>query len=187
MKHPFYISSGSSPHTRGAQVDGHRRTAARRIIPAYAGSTRPRASRINGTKDHPRIRGEHLVVGELVALQCGSSPHTRGALVPGHYEHQNCVDHPRIRGEHPAGAPTSTSAAGSSPHTRGAHLVLSFRAGDHGIIPAYAGSTLSMANTGLGVVDHPRIRGEHLRFRCVVLELMRIIPAYAGSTSSHGP
>ena len=35
---------GSSPHTRGAQVDGDQVARVRRIIPAYAGST-IRASR----------------------------------------------------------------------------------------------------------------------------------------------
>ena len=70
------------------------------------------------------------------------------------------------------------------------------------IIPAYAGST-RLPYAGLsGRGDHPRIRGEHLRFRRMVLELVgssphtrgallqyvstvglfRIIPAYAGST-----
>ena len=32
-------SSGSSPHTRGARDEAHRRIRMRRIIPAYAGST----------------------------------------------------------------------------------------------------------------------------------------------------
>ena len=50
---------------------------------------------------------------------------------------------------------------GSSPHTRGA-LGLFFRVaiGDR-IIPAYAGSTLWIANVVCEGRDHPRIRGEH--------------------------
>ena len=51
-----------------------------------------------------------------------------------------------------------------------------------GIIPAYAGSTPDWRGSIQREKDHPRIRGEHLRFRRVVLELVRIIPAYAGST-----
>ena len=50
---------GSSPHTRGAR---QRRTAIscrRRIIPAYAGSTRRRSPASAARPDHPRIRGEH--------------------------------------------------------------------------------------------------------------------------------
>ena len=92
---------------------------------------------------------------------------------------------------------------GSSPHTRGAHSRSDPLGGTRGIIPAYAGST------GLGRVpradgrDHPRIRGEHSyvpeRFGAGVGssphtrgahpfdqgadDVLRIIPAYAGSTS----
>ena len=33
---------GSSPHTRGARDEAHRRIRVRRIIPAYAGSTHER-------------------------------------------------------------------------------------------------------------------------------------------------
>ena len=41
------------------------RAFARRIIPAYAGSTTlPRRRRFS-VWDHPRIRGEHVVVEEL--------------------------------------------------------------------------------------------------------------------------
>ena len=71
--------SGSSPHTRGAQTDGHRRATAGRIIPAYAGSTRIRPSRARKTSDHPRIRGEHSSTMTRTRSSCGSSPHTRGA------------------------------------------------------------------------------------------------------------
>ena len=73
-----------------------------------------------------------------------------------------------------------------------------------GIIPAYAGSTRRSATIGAIGEDHPRIRGEHSRLsrsrsfvagssphtRGALLEVderqvgLRIIPAYAGSTSS---
>ena len=96
------------------------------------------------------------------------------------------------------------SSGGSSPHTRGAHLVLPFRAGDYGIIPAYAGSTFDNEFLCGPGTDHPRIRGEHDGSEIVVVEglgssphtrgarrrsaaprtRIRIIPAYAGSTSA---
>ena len=101
-------------------------------------------------------------------------------------------------------ATSSGLAAGSSPHTRGAPGGQRGRSQSAAIIPAYAGST------GLGCLglafwgDHPRIRGEH---GCAIREagcdwgssphtrgaldlslhgiaVLRIIPAYAGSTSS---
>ena len=51
--------SGSSPHTRGAQLDVWTTYCWNGIIPAYAGSTC--TSRLPGARrwDHPRIRGEH--------------------------------------------------------------------------------------------------------------------------------
>ena len=73
---------GSSPHTRGAL--GCRALAPNLvgIIPAYAGSTASKRSSTSSSRDHPRIRGEH-VEHLPTSLQCfGSSPHTRGALGP---------------------------------------------------------------------------------------------------------
>ena len=73
-------SAGSSPHTRGALEDrlgGHQ---VGRIIPAYAGSTIPSRRRRGRRADHPRIRGEHLVLVPSSTQRVGSSPHTRGAL-----------------------------------------------------------------------------------------------------------
>ena len=70
---------GSSPHTRGARQTGPEHGVRKRIIPAYAGSTRYRVRPSSRMKDHPRIRGEHLnrIKQEMPAE--GSSPHTRGA------------------------------------------------------------------------------------------------------------
>ena len=76
---PRARSMGSSPHTRGARGAAGHHPADTRIIPAYAGSTTMRSFFPGGAADHPRIRGEHLVVGELITGERGSSPHTRGA------------------------------------------------------------------------------------------------------------
>ena len=111
-------------------------------------------------------------------------------------------DHPRIRGEHHGRLPARPHDTGSSPHTRGALFwplpsSLLMR-----IIPAYAGSTRVCEHHSREAMDHPRIRGEHLR-RCRVrcmergssphtrgaqhsrgcdMDSFGIIPAYAGST-----
>ena len=71
--------SGSSPHTRGALLERLADVEARRIIPAYAGSTRNRTRPRQGPRDHPRIRGEHYIPLVDGVGQSGSSPHTRGA------------------------------------------------------------------------------------------------------------
>ena len=175
---------GSSPHTRGALV----------ACATAQGSSR----------DHPRIRGEHDGIKNVIVstlriipayagstlrihhfgfLSLGSSPHTRGAPRMRREEMAKPKDHPRIRGEHPL-----------------AHL------GDVGcrrIIPAYAGSTPRPTRPGSCVPgssphtrgaldaaearvkeieDHPRIRGEHFDGPLALAHLRGIIPAYAGST-----
>ena len=56
------------------------------------------------------------------------------------------------------------------------------RAGEGGIIPAYAGSTTISAGRVWTDTDHPRIRGEHAPRRREIQRGWRIIPAYAGST-----
>ena len=173
--------SGSSPHTRGALPPAPQRREARRIIPAYAGSTPRSTSRDSRHWDHPRIRGEHGGNNMPVENVPGSSPHTRGAhhmrgaasaaprIIPAYagstlrnaYKLTKLEDHPRIRGEHGLGGARRHQIRGSSPHTRGA-LVLPRRHPPHErIIPAYAGSTRAGWGGGCRASDHPRIRGEH--------------------------
>ena len=72
---------GSSPHTRGAPQRRSASVCRRRIIPAYAGSTSIRRLRPCSPRDHPRIRGEHVVQMPVGLRVGGSSPHTRGAPV----------------------------------------------------------------------------------------------------------
>ena len=195
-------AGGSSPHTRGARVRERREHPARRIIPAYAGSTVSLLVSHFNPSDHPRIRGEHVFRRSPDGHGVGSSPHTRGApsLKPGvsngeriipAYAGSTCRkpssrrkigDHPRIRGEHPP-CPCPSER--------------SWR-----IIPAYAGSTSRPRLSAPDCQDHPRIRGEHREH--AVGEECRfgssphtrgalglgsagriaegIIPAYAGST-----
>ena len=50
---------GSSPHARGAQVDNLSVYGLAGIIPACAGSTRPKIISDYRARDHPRMRGEH--------------------------------------------------------------------------------------------------------------------------------
>ena len=116
----YELSSGSSPHTRGARALGLPALALGRIIPAYAGSTSGHTCPGRDGSDHPRIRGEHVTVYSFVASVNGSSPHTRGAptstvptlpwrrIIPAYAGStsltslvmRSCWDHPRIRGEH---------------------------------------------------------------------------------------
>ena len=132
--------AGSSPHTRGARRMGLGRRQARRIIPAYAGSTFSSVVASSSPADHPRIRGEHRILGKEHYCYGGSSPHTRGAqrrrsdggilrrIIPAYAgsttpptrSRSRPADHPRIRGEHVTSRKSKPAGAGSSPHTRGA-------------------------------------------------------------------
>ena len=174
---------GSSPHTRGAHHRQHRHGHRLGIIPAYAGSTSIEYWSESSYADHPRIRGEHRRPHPNVDRIPGSSPHTRGALVTSRVALPTEPDHPRIRGEH--------------------HRVLVPRICEIRIIPAYAGSTLACPKSSRNDWDHPRIRGEHVTSvtaACAPIgssphtrgaplrplhrgRPIRIIPAYAGSTS----
>ena len=115
-----HLVPGSSPHTRGAPSQDPSATAPARIIPAYAGSTGWGTDHLDWRWDHPRIRGEHLIVTTFTESFVGSSPHTRGALkrhvayiikvgiIPAYAgstlrrSSGQAIDrdHPRIRGEH---------------------------------------------------------------------------------------
>ena len=148
---------------RGAHACGTAYTAEQGIIPAYAGSTRCRARIRASDRDHPRVCGEHASDPFQPNTSTGSSPRMRGAL---------------------------------------RHLCEVSRA--DGIIPAYAGSTPDETAIVANVWDHPRVCGEHrpslMRFVITLgssprmrgapfdigspLRRVRIIPAYAGSTSA---
>ena len=136
---------GSSPHTRGAR----------------SSCRRPRLP----LRDHPRIRGEHVVSqapnlygGRIIPAYAGSTPETIGwdGLV-----------------------------IGSSPHTRGARTsVLVYFDGHEGSSPHTRGALTKAAYHDARGEDHPRIRGEHSAEPAKKHMAIGIIPAYAGSTHS---
>ena len=136
---------GSSPHTRGAlralaasasAAQDHPRIRGEHdalvlnparhagIIPAYAGSTAstPLWAPM-GTGIIPAYAGSTRPTQRAIEQGLGSSPHTRGAPPWRSRCGGSRRDHPRIRGEHPRIAAAVRGSAG--------------------IIPAYAGSTLT--------------------------------------------
>ena len=117
-------------------------------------------------------------------LRVGIIPAYAGSTAPGAAASAGRRDHPRIRGEHVTSCFVSIALVGSSPHTRGARLKLSAPRRRIGIIPAYAGSTVTAVFHRRPTWDHPRIRGEHGQGEDGTVDGLGIIPAYAGSTSS---
>ena len=156
---------GSSPLARGALEQVQRALVSTRIIPARAGSTSSRARPRQPSADHPRSRGEHTPAHPRRRRYYGSSPLARGALpgvtrVNGHPGiiparagstlNKNGTpaawqDHPRSRGEHKSLCRLPSPWMGSSPLARGALRRRRTTPPRPGIIPARAGSTLSVA------------------------------------------
>src|SRR5690606_39199879 len=134
---------GSTPRARGARTRVRPHVRRGRIIPACAGSTTSNPSAVTGSRDHPRVRGEHRRTSSPPMESSGSSPRARGALLDsGDLVIPNGIipacagstgrcctrappttDHPRVRGEHETAAAGRVHEEGSSPHTRGAHLM----------------------------------------------------------------
>ena len=174
-------SAGSSPHVRGAHRCRYRQRHCEGIIPACAGSTRIVSSQFQRIWDHPRMCGEHPVSTPLGVMVAGSSPHVRGALIgvkrvdgasgiipacAGSTRFCRpcrpcCRDHPRMCGEHYLCHTRYCAVPGSSPHVRGALRLHYPRVGSMGIIPACAGSTITVTFSKIDVRDHPRMCGEH--------------------------
>ena len=77
--HASIAKSGSSPLTRGAHQKSLFTFLNFRLIPAHAGSTKLVFNHHPTTGAHPRSRGEHIIPGNHVCGDCGSSPLTRGA------------------------------------------------------------------------------------------------------------
>ncbi len=79
---PLPPSLGSPPLTRGTLMTDVDIETIQGITPAYAGNTYIHKSiRIN-IRDHPRLRGEHVMESRIPAYVLGSPPLTRGTRVP---------------------------------------------------------------------------------------------------------
>ena len=152
---------GSSPHMRGALVGRYINLDGRGIIPAYAGSTWTRSATQASPSDHPRICGEHEMQAVGHEGSGGSSPHMRGAPVQALLVLAWVPDHPRICGEHLLAGKLQILKDGSSPHMRGAPRLPPPGGAMWRIIPAYAGSTVTIVSSCTPARDHPRICGEH--------------------------
>ena len=175
--------SGSSPYARGALVrllvvSGHRG-----IIPVCTGSTVSRCADSPRARDHPRMHGEHMPVGEYLSPLSGSSPYARGAQIRSERRRPStgiipvCTgstramlesrletrDHPRMHGEHSISSTPPERRMGSSPYARGALCRRGKDRGVIGIIPVCTGSTTSPPDQNLASRDHPRMHGEHAR------------------------
>ena len=195
---------GSSPHVRGAQPVVRAEHIVGGIIPACAGSTPRNLLLVSAPWDHPRMCGEHATPRTDTPDSTGIIPACAGSTSVCFLGKFLVGDHPRMCGEHRSGFNALFFLTGSSPHVRGARKDSPLRRCHSGIIPACAGSTLTLAVSRSRARDHPRMCGEHpiqgkparvgtgssphvrgaLAQRHGTIVASGIIPACAGST--HG-
>ena len=185
-EHPLSASGpdpqrGSSPRVRGTQGRRILVLPVKRFIPACAGNTRPPSTVSHLPSVHPRVCGEHVVAHRCVPAQDGSSPRVRGTplvevksnggrrFIPacaGNTKTTTATPtptavHPRVCGEHSEGLLRGVQTSGSSPRVRGTRGRIDIDKTKYRFIPACAGNTVSVGNTGGRYSVHPRVCGEH--------------------------
>ena len=200
-------SNGSSPRVRGTP------------------QSHPEAA--NHISVHPRVCGEHLVISIAILVAFGSSPRVRGTRpYRGHQllgirfipacagntcrwaaTRRRRSVHPRVCGEHPSAARRGARWIGSSPRVRGTRVDADPARVNVRFIPACAGNTGPHRGRVSGDAVHPRVCGEHTRWRCLAWVargssprvrgtqivsprphgVERFIPACAGNTAAVRP
>ena len=174
--------SGSSPRMRGKQRTGHRVQAARRIIPAHAGQTKPAWHRSLMPSDHPRACGANSGQPQTGGDDFGSSPRMRGKpaarsrrvmrvrIIPAHAGQTSAAaragwsrpDHPRACGANVLTLHLHHAASGSSPRMRGKRQMATLMSSTQRIIPAHAGQTSRRNSSCYRQPDHPRACGANV-------------------------
>ena len=218
---------GSSPRMRGKLRSRLLCAQERRLIPAYAGKTELIGTPDTAERAHPRVCGENLRASPQTTRGRGSSPRMRGKLPQraGHVLNAGLIPayagktpvsraadvtswaHPRVCGENAICDIDPVAQEGSSPRMRGKRsLFLWFMLG-LGLIPAYAGKTVSRERRARNVWAHPRVCGENersssgqarppgssprmrgkLRLPQLTASSSGLIPAYAGKTIGQMP
>ena len=155
-----HFLSGSSPRGRGKLANAVPGASGKRLIPARAGKTGPRAGQRSREAAHPRAGGENKPSGALANIAYGSSPRGRGKRGAVVVSQSRNAAHPRAGGENLINAGVEVLNAGSSPRGRGKRK--SRRCGRRRrLIPARAGKTGSRAFRRRPSTAHPRAGGEN--------------------------
>ena len=174
------MKQGSSPRVRGAGLHRKGKRTLLGIIPARAGSSSGSDACCGEPRDHPRACGEQTCCVGTIDDDPGSSPRVRGAgslsifsgrlprIIPARAGSRASLcrsveglrDHPRACGEQSGRLPIGAFAKGSSPRVRGAVSANQVVSSRLGIIPARAGSRMSIEQAKAVCRDHPRACGE---------------------------
>ena len=167
---------GSPPLTRERLELNKGWAGTKRITPAYAGTTVRLCIRQSSIRDHPRLRGNDLLVLIFRLVLVGSPPLTRerleaGTSFPARYRitpayagttssmcpyYGTARDHPRLRGNDIPLRYLSIRLRGSPPLTRERPYNSNGPEQIPGITPAYAGTTQLEDFSHQVPWDHPR-------------------------------
>ena len=177
--------AGSSPLTRGAPAAAHAARAASGLIPTHAGSTLVGIHERDAAPAHPHSRGEHGSSMRDELRQGGSSPLTRGALLPARRPRHES----RLIPTH-AGSTTGNESRGANfrahPHSRGEHSwEIGSKPMDIGSSPLTRGAPNASGKTRISRGSSPLTRGAR-RVEIIEGNLTRLIPTHAGSTPVAG-
>ena len=134
---------GSSPRGRGKPRSDLTRYHGPRLIPAWAGKTSSSRSAGPDASAHPRVGGENSDRAVPEGPERGSSPRGRGKPRSRSATPWGSPAHPRVGGENLLFGRQVTRIAGSSPRGRGKQARHGLHARQRGLIPAWAGKTLS--------------------------------------------
>ena len=191
---------GSPPHTRGKVRFKSSSDLFERITPAHAGKSNTTHTVNTDFEDHPRTRGEKLLLFWQYPINRGSPPHTRGKdkfikvisndgrITPAHAGKRILFlfllfgngDHPRTRGEKLFFLRLARVSLGSPPHTRGKACFSPPLTGiewDHPRTRGEKNSAGIFVKYSVGSPPHTRGKGSVV---VVSSAMCRITPAHAG-------
>ena len=173
-------NEGSPPRARGKVPHLFYLMVVGGITPACAGKSKLAIAIAPILQDHPRVRGEKLILKLMVLPILGSPPRARGKdaqtqrkyrrmrITPACAGKSFCSnvvykcawDHPRVRGEKFRLCLSAMMVIGSPPRARGKDAKSKRKYRRMGITPACAGKSPRYIY-GLDThMDHPRVRGE---------------------------
>ena len=214
--------TGSPPPMRGKVPSILYHISYNRITPAYAGKSAHSTKCGDSSGDHPRLCGEKVSNFHSLEFAPGSPPPMRGkvsnsptpafppGITPAYAGKSSIVspssavdwDHPRLCGEKYPLACYHLLYIGSPPPMRGKVTGVFQQIQFIRITPAYAGKSLKCSTQSDTLEDHPRLCGEKLSGKFVMICLTgspppmrgkaisskngrgqtRITPAYAGKS-----
>ena len=137
------------------------------LIPAYAGKTHRESRNVIASRAHPRVCGENEMLVSKNRALWWLIPAYAGKTAICWKFFRPAPAHPRVCGENSDCIHRNTPAKGSSPRMRGKLKAATRRLCTNGLIPAYAGKTLTVLVRSLRSRAHPRVCGENPP--CVVL------------------